>query len=65
MAVAPLKPKKPMSKIERDSKNATGRTLNSKTKSKTPAYTSKQLREKKKKFMFTNSKGVTSRYGDI
>ena len=65
MAVAPIKPKKPMNKIERNAKNATGRTLNNKTKSKTPEYTSKQLREKKKKFMFTNSKGVTSRYGDI
>jgi hypothetical protein len=34
-------------------------------KSKTPVYTSKELKEKRKKFMFTNSKGKTSRYGDI
>ena len=40
-------------------------TIKPKVKTKTPVYTSKQLKEKRKKFMFTNSKGVTSRYGDI
>lgn len=65
MAITPFKPKKPMSKIDRNARNATGRTLNSKTKSKTPEYTLEELRKKRKNFMFTNSKGKTTRYGDI
>lgn len=40
-------------------------TIKPTVRTKTPVYTSKQLREKRKKFMFTNSKGKTSRYGDI
>lgn len=44
---------------------AKGLTVKKAPASKTPVYTPEELRKKRKKFMFTNSKGVTSRYGDI